>query len=73
MAFAAHIQCVLHLTSKSLPVVFSLNLPFSFLEKQFPSNGFSFRVETQFNRNQTLRAARDLKAKLNLNHHFPDE
>lgn len=66
MAFLTHIHCVLHLTFESLPVVFSLNLPFSFLEKQFPFSGFSFRVWTQCNRTQTLGAARDLKAKLNL-------
>lgn len=36
MAFPTHIEYVLHLTSESLPVVFSLNLPFSFLGKQFP-------------------------------------
>lgn len=66
MAFPTHIQYVLHLTPESLPVVFSLHLPFSLLGKQFPFNGFSFRVETQFNSNQSLGAARDLKVKLYL-------
>lgn len=72
MAFPTHIQYVLHLTSESLPIVFSLNLPFSFLVKQFPFNGFSFRVETQFNSNLSL-GADILRQNWTLNQHFTDE